>query len=1655
MRRFLLVAMALALALAGGDARAQQCPTTAPTVIAPADDSTVPPGNITLKWSAVPNATRYKVDLFIDDAQFSQILEATEKTITVGMGHFVGWSVTPQADACPDGPPLFAQFSTDCPEAIPVLTAPARGATFSEGQPITFNWPPVPAAESYSILATPDFGQTFRTLASGLTETEFTTTVEAGNWGWTVVADLPNNCPDAVAEPRFFLVGCGDLPVLVSPADGASNVTGPVRFQWEPADGATQYRLYLSIDGGEPFVAETTTNTFAVHEITGDAVFWTVEAVFANNCPPIKPQPFFFTTGDAPDCPTHPGKPAILSPANNATNLASPVKFEWSEVPDATHYRVIFALFNADPIVLGTTEETTLTADVPAGKGFWFVQAFFGEDCPSTISDRAAIEITAGQSCDDKRPAQLISPPNGASVTARVITFDWAAAEDVIGYELYVAAGDSEFELYAKTTETSIERFVPIGRVQWYVNALFAGCPDEQSATFEFNVGEEQTCPTGTITLTGPAENATVTSPVTLSWTGINGAVAYRIWAAVEDGAPVIVARTNALSIEQGFPAGPVTWYAEAILPNACEPIVSAEGHFTVQASTNCGGTTALSLISPAGTKEAPAQVTNPVELKWGTVANTIGYRIWLSVDGAAFEDIVLTKATSITRILPPGVYGWFAEALFSGCPSTQSAVAYFEIAATTPRCSTAAPQIISPAAGSTQTSPVTFAWSAVEDAVKYRVFAQLEGQEPVLLGVTEETELTRPIPPGVITYTIEAVFDECPSTFAPRTTFNVARAQNCTDADAQLVSPANNSSTTAPIEFRWNPVDGAVGYLLVARIGDGSATPVEETTETEVTLRAPAGRLEWWVVTFFRGCDPTESEHFFVDVTRPQECNNRKPLLLQPDGTHQVPTRVTMAWTQTPSATRYRVWLAEGQTEPAIIATTTDTETTIELEPGTYRWFIEAEFPNCPSTESALGEFSVRAPVPCGTPEQPEIQVVGQALSNTGYNVRWSPVPNVDRYELQESTSLDFADAETFTVDSLRRRFRHDVSTTTQYLYRVRGISNCNDERGPYSDIVGVFVIVPQTNMASTEVGATEAVVQKVFLPGSTAPVQFMATADKPWITITPSSGTLPPEGITLLVTANASVLNLGTNTATISVQYTGAGKGAVGSHATVSSVPISISLVTPVTPSGKSSPPPDALIIGAVGHASGVNNSLFESDVRVTNLSAQTMKYQINYTPSGTEGTTSSSSTTIEIPPNGTTALDDVVASVFGQGNVGSSFGMLEIRPLTTSTASTGGFFGELTNLAQQTMASSRTYNFTPTGTFGQFIPAVAFSKFAGIGKILSLQQVAQSTEYRGNFGFLEASGNPVELVARVFDTAGTLLANIPISLRASEHVQYNALLAANGINDLKDGRVEVEVLSGAGKISAYVAEVDNRTNDPLLVTAVEKGSMSTNRWVVPGVAHLDLGFANWVTDMRVFNAGTTDVNATLTFYEQFFPSNNTSREVTIKAGEIKVLDEIVTSLFNLPGKGGSVVLTTQQNAPLTVTARTYNKTAAGTYGQFIPGVTVAESIGAGDRALQVLQVEQSSRFRTNIGLNETTGNPVKVEVALIQSDSIVTPFVTFELQPNEYRQMSVADFGAGESIYNARVTVKVIEGTGKVTAYGASIDRITNDPTYIPAQ
>src|SRR5262249_40894371 len=154
-----------------------------------------------------------------------------------------------------------------------------------------------------------------------------------------------------------------------------------------------------------------------------------------------------------------------------------------------------------------------------------------------------------------------------------------------------------------------------------------------------------------------------------------------------------------------------------------------------------------------------------------------------------------------------------------------------------------------------------------------------------------------------------------------------------------------------------------------------------------------------------------------------------------------------------------------------------------------------------------------------------------------------------------------------------------------------------------------------------------------------------------------------------------------------------------------------------------------------------------------------------------------------------------------------------------------------------------------------------------------------------------------------------------------------------------------------------------------------------------------------------MRVYNAASTPVTVSINF---FGSAQLPAVQRSIPSGQVLAIDNVLGTLWSATG-GGAVALTTDDDTPLVVTARTFSRDAnGGTFGQFIPGVTASDAVGAGERALQVVQLEQSPSFRSNLGLVEVTGNPVTVEIFAFTPESKIAARVEKTLGGGEFSQI-----------------------------------------------
>jgi hypothetical protein len=218
-----------------------------------------------------------------------------------------------------------------------------------------------------------------------------------------------------------------------------------------------------------------------------------------------------------------------------------------------------------------------------------------------------------------------------------------------------------------------------------------------------------------------------------------------------------------------------------------------------------------------------------------------------------------------------------------------------------------------------------------------------------------------------------------------------------------------------------------------------------------------------------------------------------------------------------------------------------------------------------------------------------------------------------------------------------------------------------------------------------------------------------------------------------------------------------------------------------------------------------------------------------------------------------------------------------------------------------------------------------------------------------------------------------------------------------------------------------------------------------------VVPAAAHTrGVAGSRWVTDLSVANPGDDEANVTIHVQRwQADKSNPEPRHWSLPAGQSFELDDVLASAFAIDG---AATLRVESDRPVVTVSRTYNDTPDGTYGQFVRALPLSYAIGD-EIAGHLLMLEESPRFRTNIGVTSLSDHEVSVEVEIVAADGASLGVTVFTLPPRGaiQRFRMIRDFTEA-AVEGARATVRVLTPDGRVMAYATVIDNQTGDPTYI---
>jgi PKD repeat protein len=222
---------------------------------------------------------------------------------------------------------------------------------------------------------------------------------------------------------------------------------------------------------------------------------------------------------------------------------------------------------------------------------------------------------------------------------------------------------------------------------------------------------------------------------------------------------------------------------------------------------------------------------------------------------------------------------------------------------------------------------------------------------------------------------------------------------------------------------------------------------------------------------------------------------------------------------------------------------------------------------------------------------------------------------------------------------------------------------------------------------------------------------------------------------------------------------------------------------------------------------------------------------------------------------------------------------------------------------------------------------------------------------------------------------------------------------------------------------------------------------------RYFVPAIAH-NPGISNtmWRSNIGVVNRSGSSASLTVTFHTS---SGDDTRSTTLSTGSAVEWANILESLFGVsPSTSIQGSLEIGSNVPLSIVARNFNETSAGTFGQYFPALTQQHALTSGQVGILPL-LKKSSEFRTNIGAINLGTSACTILIKLFNASGIqVGTSITLTVPPGIWQQANDVFSTSGAGYQScAYATTEIQTSGGLAWLYAAVVDARTGDPTTVP--
>jgi hypothetical protein len=472
---------------------------------------------------------------------------------------------------------------------------------------------------------------------------------------------------------------------------------------------------------------------------------------------------------------------------------------------------------------------------------------------------------------------------------------------------------------------------------------------------------------------------------------------------------------------------------------------------------------------------------------------------------------------------------------------------------------------------------------------------------------------------------------------------------------------------------------------------------------------------------------------------------------------------------------------------------------------------------------------------------------------------------------------------------------------------------------------------------------------------------------------------------------------------------------------------------------------PVEDFVVGAAVSSLNGANDTHWESDLRFYNPCDENLDVRIEYQPENTHNTdVELVFAKFQLAANETRVFSHITEAIPG----------LSDDPLSGSVR-----IESTSNSGCKVLSVSRTFNDTPDGSLGLFVPALPVKR-VGL-EYLDVTGLIHNQSYRTNLRLVNYSDEEVWVPLTAHDKGGDQVGN-----RRSVKVKGQSTKQINGIAEWLGVTHDLAPFSVRGEVSgldvqAFGTVVDNTTGDSVLYLS---SFHDENQIWLAGVASVS-GFndSQWRTDLWLYNPTADWLPGEIEFVVGDNPGDSYGFAwPTLSENRTKQYLDVVSNQLGLEETRGYIVLTGANGGPAPqVAARTFNlDSTGGTYGLNLRAFGSKDLLQPGEVGY-IAGVSNSEDkavgFRTNVGILNTDRDgwtTVRITLYNLDGSQAAEPFET-TIAPGKLRQFDIfKKFGLGGTTITGSLMIEAVSG-GAMAVYATEIDNRTQDSIFIPAQ